>query len=541
MTRDTTDAGRLVRASVFVGLGTLLSRVTGLVRVVALAYAIGRGSLADSYNLANTTPNVIYELILGGVLTATLVPLFVEHLERRDERATSAVVTAAAILLVVLTVVAVVAAPLIARVYSLDTSGAERDAQVEVMTFLIRCFMPQICFYGLTAMATALLNARRRFAAAAYAPVLNNIAVVATLLAFVRLADGSQEGWRDVTRIRGETDLLLLLGLGTTAGVAALALSLLPALARAGVRLRPVLDLKHAAVRRVVALSGWTVGYVVANQVALLFVLLLANSGDDGAVSAYQYAFVFFQLPHGLFAVSVMTTMTPELARDAAAGDMPALRRDFSMGLRFVVLVVLPAAVALGVLAQPAVATLTLGGSAFGATDAAVTADVLQTLAIGLVPFSVYLYTLRGFYALQDTRTPFVVNAFENACNIALAIALFALLDVQGLGLAYSGAYGIAAVVALLMLQRRTGTVVDARVTATLVRAGLAAGALAMVAAPIAGAIGQGSPVRAAVAAGAGALAGGAVYVAVLAATGADEVGMLARLVRKRGKASPGV
>jgi putative peptidoglycan lipid II flippase len=528
----------LARASALVATGTLLSRLTGLVRVVVLAYAVGRLTLADAYNLANTTPNVVYELLLGGVLTATLVPLFVDHARRGDDRATAAVCTAAMAALVALSLVAVAAAPWIARLYAIGAEGAARDAQLEVTTFLIRCFMPQICFYGLTALATALLHAHRRFAAAAYAPVLNNLVVVGALLAFTRAAEGSQDGWVDVARIRGDTGLLLLLGLGTTAGIAATGLALVPAVRAAGMRLRPVLDWRHTAVRRVVRMSGWTAGYVVANQLALLFVLLLAKSGDPGDVSAYQYAFIFFQLPHGLFAVSIMTTVTPELARAASAGDLDALRRDLARGLRYLLLVVVPAAAALGVLAQPAVAVLVRGG--FDAADARVTADVVQALAVGLVPFSVYLYLLRGFYATTDTRTPFLVNAVENAANVALALALFPALGVPGLGLAYAGAYVVAAVLALAALRRRIGGVPGERFGATLAGAGAGAVALAAVAAPLAGAIGSGTPARALGAVAAGGAAGALAYAAVLGALKVPEIVTITR-VRPQRAARPDV
>ena len=197
---EPSSASRLVRSSSVVALGTLLSRVTGLVRVAVLAYALGQATLADTYNLANTTPNIVYELLIGGVLSATLVPVFVDHLDRRDERAISAVFTVTMTGLLALTAVAMLFAPLIAKLYSLDATGAERASQLEVMPFLIRCFLPQMFFYGFTALASALLNARRRFAAAAYAPVLNNVVVVCALLAFARVAAGPQAGWTNVAR-----------------------------------------------------------------------------------------------------------------------------------------------------------------------------------------------------------------------------------------------------------------------------------------------------------------------------------------------------
>jgi putative peptidoglycan lipid II flippase len=273
---DTRSPDQLVRASAGVAVGTLLSRVTGLARVGVLAYAIGRASLADTYNLANSTPNIVYELLLGGVLSATLVPLFVEHVQRRDERATAAVFTVTMTVLVALSALAIVFAPLIARLYTFRVDSADQAAQREVATLLIRLFLPQMCFYGFTALATAALNARRRYAAAAFAPTLNNVVVIATLLAFTAIASGSPEDWRDVDRIRDHTGLVWLLGLGTTAGIAVTALALVPSLRAAGMRFRPVFDWGHDAVRRMLRLSGWTVGYVVANQCALLFVIVLA-------------------------------------------------------------------------------------------------------------------------------------------------------------------------------------------------------------------------------------------------------------------------
>src|SRR2546428_3486149 len=182
MNTPVTEQERLVRSSAAVAAGTLLSRVTGLLRVAVLAYAIGRASLADSYNLANSTPNIVYELILGGVLSATLVPLFVDSLERRDDLAASALFTVALAVLTVLTAVAMLFAPLIARLYALDTSGAERTAQVHVMTIFTLWFLPQMLFYGFTALASALLNAHRRFVAAAFAPVVNNLVVIGILV-----------------------------------------------------------------------------------------------------------------------------------------------------------------------------------------------------------------------------------------------------------------------------------------------------------------------------------------------------------------------
>jgi putative peptidoglycan lipid II flippase len=531
-TAPVAEQTRLVRSSAAVGAGTLLSRLTGLLRVAVLAYAVGRATLADTYNLANSTPNIIYELILGGVLSATLVPLFVDNIERRDDGATSAIFTVAMTVLTVLTAIAMVFAPLIARLYSLDTSGAERTAQLHVMTVFTLWFLPQMLFYGFTALATALLNAHRRFVAAAFAPVVNNVIVIAILVVFAESIHGSRASWIDVRRISGDGGKLALLGAGTTAGIAAMALVLVPALRRAGTHLRAAFAWGHPAVRKMLRLSGWTVGYVVTNQVALLFVLLLAKSGSKGDVSTYLYAYAFFQVPHGLIAVSIMTTMMPELSRSATDRNLPELSHRFRLGLRYLVLLMLPAAALFVTLAQPMLGVLVRGG--FGTHDASVTADTLQAMAFGLVPFSLYLYALRAFYALHDTFTPFWINAIENGINIALAVALFPSLGVQGLAWAWAGAYSLAAVLALFVLARRVPNPVDRTVGVTAARAATGTAVLAIVAAALAALIGSASANRALLATGiAGLLAGGA-YAIVLLVLRTPELGSLLTVLRRR-------
>jgi putative peptidoglycan lipid II flippase len=529
---------QLVRSSVAVALGTLLSRVSGLARVVLLAAALGKFTLADTYNLANTTPNMVYELVLGGVLSATLVPLFVDHLANRDDRATSAVFTVTLTILGALTVVAMACAPLIARLYSLDTSGDERSAQRAVMVLFTLCFLPQMLFYGFTALATALLNAHRRFVAAAFAPVINNVVVIGILAIFLARTSG-EAAWTDVTRIRDDVGLLLLLGLGTTLGIVAMAVVLIPAVRHTHVRLRPVFEWRHPAVRTMLRLSGWTIGYVVTNQLALLVVLLLAKTGAAGDVSAYIYSYAFYQVPHGLLAVSIMTTMTPELARRVTANDNNGLRRDFALGLRYLVLLMLPASALFVALAQPMVGVLAFGN--FDAHDAAVTADVLQAFALSLLPFSLYLYALRAFYAHQDTKTPFFLNLFENAVNVVLAVLLVSPLGVQGLALAWSGAYTVAAVATLIVLVRRIGSLRDTGLGSATARAAVATVVLVFVAAPIAGAIGHSSPGQALAATVVAGAAGAVVYVGILLALRSDDLVSLLATFRQRGGATSDV
>ena len=462
-TEEVTTGG-LVRSSAVVGIGTGLSRVTGLFRTVALAYALGRGLVADGYNLANTTPNIVYDLLLGGILSATLVPVFVDRLEHDDDDGVSAVMTVTAAALVALTVVAVLAAPLIIHVYTLGKDDPSRRELERIGVPLLRLFLPQMLFYGLTALGTAVLNARRRFAAPAFAPVLNNIIVIGILLWFAGRAGHDPQ----VGTVANDTALMLLLGLGTTAGIVAMTIALWPSIRRSGVRLRWRFRPRDPAVRKLPSLSGWTLGYVVANQVALVIAIALA-ARRDGDFSAYTYAFVFFQLPYGLFAVSIMTTFAPELASAANRGDTAGFRERFSLGARLITLVVLPASVGYVLLARPLVDALLAHGS-FGGTSPILTADLLADFSVGLIGFSLYLYALRGFYSLHDTRTPFFLNLVENAVNVVVAFALVGRYGVQGVAFSYAVAYLVAAVVAMAVLRRRVGRLGGTQLAAALAR-----------------------------------------------------------------------
>jgi putative peptidoglycan lipid II flippase len=252
-----------------------------------------------------------------------------------------------------------------------------------------------------------------------------------------------------------DNTLMLLLGLGTTAGIVTMTVVLWPPLRAAGVKLRWRFRPRDPAVRKVASLSRWTLGYVAANQIALTIALALANR-RDGDVTAYTYAFVFFQLPYGLFAVSIMTTFAPELASAANQNETSRFRERFALGARLITLVVLPASVGYILLARPLVSALLAHGS-FGGTSPILTADLLADFAIGLIGFSLYLYALRGFYALHDTRTPFLLNLVENGVNIVLAFALVGHYGVQGVAFSYSVAYLVAAVLALAVLRRRVG------------------------------------------------------------------------------------
>jgi putative peptidoglycan lipid II flippase len=452
------EDARLVRSTAAMAVGTTLSRFTGFLRVAAMAFALGvtETRLADAYNVANNIPNIVYELILGGILTSVFVPVFVQQVQSRSRedawRSAQAVMTVAVVVLGLVMLVGILAAPWIVKLYTLRVPAADRAELQPLATFFLRIFMPQIALYGLGAVATGLLNTHRRFAVPMFAPILNNLVVIASFLLFALLPT---PGPGDPSPTNISSVQTLVLALGTTAGVAAMTFALWPSLRRIGFRFRWRLDWRNEAVRRLIRLSGWAVLYVAINQLGLLFVIILAGQ-EQGGYTAYQAAFIFFQLPHAIFSVSIMTALLPSLSEDWVREDRRDFRRDLARGIRASAFVVVPAAAGYLVLSEPIVRLLLQHGVATGqSTD--LVASVLTFFAIGLFPFSAFMLFLRAFYAMQDTRTPALINVGAVTLNTAANFALFPVLGVQGLALGHAVAYGFAAVAAGLLLRRRLG------------------------------------------------------------------------------------
>ena len=447
------------RSTLVMAGGTLLSRITGAMRTITLL-GFGINALTDTYTTANNTPNMIYELVAGGVLSAVLVPLFVGLFRSDDERSHDGINAILSLTAVVLLAAVAAIAAFAPAIVWLFLSGPADGLKRTVATELLRYFAPQVAVYGFITVATAMLNARRRFAAPMFAPVLNNLTVIVVLLwarrvvhALVRHPGSSPTAALEA--VAHDTFAKVLLGLGTTAGVVAMGAALLPSMRSLGVRLRWHWEPRHPAVRDLIRLSGWTVGYVVANQLALSFVTNTANR-HDGDYTAYNSAFAtFFLLPHGIFAVSIMTALQPSLAEAFLDRRRGRFRIQLTGGIRTTLTVMVPAAVGYAVLARPIVGLIRNGG--LTASDANRVGDVLQAFAIGLPGFSVYLLLMNAFKAMRDTRATFEINAFENACNIVLAALFYRIgWGVRGLALSFTIAYFLAALRALRVVSRRT-------------------------------------------------------------------------------------
>jgi putative peptidoglycan lipid II flippase len=335
---------------------------------------------------------------------------------------------------------------------------------------LLRCFVPQVLCYGLIALMTSLLNAQRVFAPPAWVPIANNLVCISVLVWFRSVLPEPTLG--AATSHPGD---LLLLGLGTTAGVLVQAALLVPFVLR--LRLRHLwfrLDLKDAALRQVVRLGSWTFGLVVANQVALFVMLALAfGLGGTGQVSAYTYAWIFFQTPYAIVAISVMSAVTPELASRFSRGDWDGYRARFASGLRAALAIMIPTAVGMFVLARPAMELL-LGR---GAASTSMTNDAgaaLAAFAIGLPGFTLFQFVVRSLQTMLRMRVAFVLYVIENAINVAIALACYQTLGVAGLALSVSAAYTVTGVGGVLVLRHWIGPFATASTWYPLVRVALA-------------------------------------------------------------------
>jgi putative peptidoglycan lipid II flippase len=472
-----------LRASAVMSIGTTLSRLTGFLRTAVMAATLGItiNKLADAYNVANTTPNIVYELALGGVLSSAFLPVFVDWMQSNGRDAAwdvaNRVMTLTAVLLSALALLGVVIAPWIINLYWPEFRGTPSG---ELAAFFLRWFMPQIVFYGIGAVASGLLQANRRFAAPMFAPILNNLVVIATFATFAVMPGPNPASPANITFAQKT-----VLGLGTTLGIVTMTAALWPSLRRIGYRWRPTLGFRHEAVTRIAHLAKWTIVYVVVNQLGYLSVIRLAGP-NTGVLTAYTYAFIFFQLPHAIFAVSIFTALMPSMSGRWAAGDRDGYRRLLGDGIRTTACIVIPASLGYVALSLPIIRLLLQYGNN-NAHGSQLTASILAVMALGLFPFSLFQLALRAFYAMQDTRTPALINIAAAAANIGINVALYPFFGARGLAIGFVSSYLVAVTIALVMVRKRAGGLGGRRTIRTIGRV-LIAGILTAVVAWLAAA-----------------------------------------------------
>ncbi|MGP3924397.1 murein biosynthesis integral membrane protein MurJ [Streptomyces sp. 8N616] len=489
-------AGSILKSSALMAAGTIVSRITGFLRTLVMAAAIGVGTLNDTYQVANTLPTMIYILVGGGALNAVFIPQLVRAMKDDDdggEAYANRLLTLVVVLLAGVTTVCVLAAPVLIRM--LSTKFASDPAHMEVAVAFARYCLPTMFFMGVHVVLGQILNARGRFGAMMWTPVLNNIVVIATFGAFIWAFGGFTSTGVSAATVTPEG--IRLLGIGTLLGLTVQALAMIPYLRDAGFRIRPRFDWRGHGLGKALGLAKWTFLFVLANQLGMIVVLQLATwagsvaegEGYTGTgITAYNYALLLWQMPQAIITVSVMTAVLPRISRAAHDEDASAVRDDISYGLRTSAVAIVPCAFAFLALAVPMTTLLYAGSGEEGARNIGY---VLMAFGLGLIPYSVQYVVLRGFYAYEDTRTPFYNTVIVAAVNAAASGLCFVLLPsrwaVVGMAASYGLAYAIGVGVAWKRLRVQLGGDLDgshvlrtyARLTGASVPAALAAGGAA--------------------------------------------------------------
>jgi putative peptidoglycan lipid II flippase len=444
----------LGRSSSLMAVASLVSRITGFLRQVALFTVLGDTILNDSYTISNTLPNIVYEFLIGGVLSSVMIPLLVRaQTEDRDggEAYTRRLLTLAGTALLIATAAGMLAAPLLTRLYLGSQTTGTADPQLATM--LAYLLLPQVFFYGMGALLGAILNSRGAFGAFAWAPVLNNVVVIGVVGIYVVVPDSAK---------------LLVLGLGTTLGIVMQTVVLIPAVRRAGFRYRPVWGW-DPRLTTAGGLAVWVAAYVLVGQVGLVITTRVAASSAAGSVTIYSYAWLLLQVPYGVLGVSLLTALMPRMSRAAAEGRSADVVADLSLGSRLSAVLLVPVSVLLTIFGtEVGVALFGLRQANLdGATQLGAT---LAVSAFGLLPYAVTMLQLRVFYALTDSRTPTLIQIFTVAVKVPLLLVCPILLPpddvVLGLAAANAVSFVAGAVVGQLLLRRRMGRIPTGEVLA---------------------------------------------------------------------------
>jgi putative peptidoglycan lipid II flippase len=470
----------LARSSGVMAAGTLASRVTGFVRTAVLLYAIGTKDLGDAYNVANSIPNAVYDLALGGILTSVAVPLLVNAARRHSDRGEAydqRFFTLGVLALGGITVIATLAAEPITAAYG---HGMPNAGTYHLTVLFAYFFLPQIFFYGVSSLAGAILNARGSFGAPMWTPVINNIVVILVAGAFLAVAR------LNVTPVTISPAEIQLLGAGTTLGIILQTVALVLSLRRAGFRWRPRFDFRRAEVAEIGRMSGWMFGYIVTTQASLLVTTIVAN--DAGArvcqscagagYAAFSNALQLFQLPYAIVGMSVITAVLPRMSAHAAEGSNRLVSSDYSAATRLSSVIVVPTSLIMAVLGPP-LAEAVFGHGSTSAASARYLGVVFAVFALGLLPYTVFNLQMRVFYAMRDNRTPALIGAAAMAVRIAASLTTLAIVPpadvVAALGVGF-GLSSVATAVALgRVLSRRMKGVDGRRTRRCLIRLHVAA------------------------------------------------------------------
>jgi putative peptidoglycan lipid II flippase len=468
--------------SAIMAIGSLVSRVIGFVRNALIGMTLGTATgIGDAYTSAQFLPGQIYELLLGGILSSVLIPLLVRRRKADPDGGlefTRRLLTFAIVALGVATALVVVAAPVITMLQSGDDTTADYRSLITRFAYLI---LPIIFFTGVSALIGAVLNVRGHFAAPMWAPILNNLVVIATCGVFI-VVFGTADGLRPADMTGGR---VALIGLGTLAGMVVQAVGLLPALRKVGFSWRWRWAPRSLGLGEIGRLAGWMLCYVAANQVAIFVVVRILNrvAGKDSAsVLAFNNVFLLTMMAHGIVGVSVMTALLPKMSAAAAEGRYAEVSADLSRGIRLTVAALAPIAVVYGVLAAP-LAVMLFQGGAYRNDAALATGTVLVVAAFAVLPLSISYLCTYAFYSLQANKTAALINlpvvAVRIGAYFALAAALDKSLSAAGMTAGNAISYLVSALISLAVLRRRIGRLNLGSVVVALAKVLVAAAAAA--------------------------------------------------------------
>lgn len=444
------------RAAAGMGAATALSRGIGFIRILTIAAVLGTTYLGNAYQSSNAVSNIVFELLAAGALSAVLVPTFTNLFERNDteevERLTGALLGVALLALGLVVVAGEILAPQIARLLTSGVADSRiASAQQELSVFLLRFMLPQILLYAFGAIAVGVLYAQRRFVVPSLAPIALTVVVVIGMLLF-RIQVGP-----------GDPGLILdpraKYTLALTATLAVLAFVSMPCIAmiRSGVRPRIHIPRSEPVFNALLRLSGWAVFQHSAVGILLGVTIVLGN-GVKGGVLAHQVAFVFFMAPYAVLAQPIHTTILPEISLDAANGDSAGFSSAARWAVDSMALLVFPVAALMIALAPPLMRAVAFGNAA-GTASVGLLATAVASLAVGLVPYAVFLFFARASYALGNSRLPALV-AITSAVFAATAMTIIAPhahgnARIAVLGLGHTGCYLLASGWLAVVLGRR--------------------------------------------------------------------------------------
>jgi putative peptidoglycan lipid II flippase len=451
----------LFRASGVMAIGTILSRITGFFRAILGVAVLGTALLADTYNVANTMPNILYNLLVGGALTAIFVPQLVRSFADEDggDGFASRLVTTISGILLLLVIVGVIFAPALVRLYAPEFSTVGFETENQIAIAFTRYCLPQIFFLGLFTMLGQVANARGSFAPLMWAPIANNLVVIA-VFAGVLLFQNS------ITLDTVTDAQIQLLGWGTTLGIVVQALILIPVVKRSGIHLRIRFGLHGLG--KSFSLAGWTLVYVLISQLGYLVTVNVATSAavrssQEGITTGVGFtpftaAYYIMLLPYSIVTISIVTALLPHLSKLAIEKNVIEVRKQLIRAIKMVGVITVPSAVALFFFGPLMTEALYFGISL---QDSRYIGQVLSALSLGLVAFSINLILIRGFNAFEDTRTQVVSIFIINIISIALSYVFLYTLDSQqvtiGLGVAFSASYIVGLFITLGLLKKHVG------------------------------------------------------------------------------------